>query len=180
MTYRRRRSAGETHPTVYARVLRLKHIHPGGLLCFLLFEGSVAIALLMALAEFVTWLGVILLPLLVAALVKVNDLVAGVFTRTDVYRRGRTVVLRPGIWARGVASVPTNGAAPVEAADAASAHAGPAGAVYGVSSARRNEDSSVGVATRVTPARRRRRATNQRQFIPVSALRTADRVGSGR
>jgi len=176
VTYRRRRSSGETHPTIYARALRLKHIHPGGLACFLLFEGAMAIAVLMALAEFVNWWAVLLLPVLVAALVKVNDLVAGVFSRTDVYRRGRIVVLRPVIWARGVASVPANSGGPVQAADAASVAARRPSAVYGVSSARRNEDTSIGVARPVTP-RGHRRATNQRRFVPVTALRTAGRAG---
>ena len=69
---------------------------------FLLLEGSFAIAALMALAEFVNWWAVILLPLTVAIFVKINDVVAGVFSRPDLYRRGRTTVLRPVIWACGV------------------------------------------------------------------------------
>jgi hypothetical protein len=140
----------------------------------LLFEGSIAIAGLMALAEFVNWWGVVLLPLTVAMFVKINDFVAGVFSRTDVYRHGRTTVLRPVIWARGVASVPI-AAAPVAAESAAGSSAGsiplrPASAIYGVSFARRNDDASVGAPV-ISRQSGRRRATNQRGFITTAALR---------
>jgi hypothetical protein len=155
-------------------VLRLKHTHPGGIFCFLLLEGSFGIAGLMALAELVNWWGVILLPLTVAIFVKINDLVAGVFSRPDLYRRGRTTVLRPVIWARGVASVP------VPTGDQASESAAPAmaewvpprapSAMYGVSLARRNDDASVG-APAITRPTTRRHATNQRRFITATALR---------
>ena len=175
MSYRRRRSSGETHPTLYARALRLKHIHPGGLMCFLLFEGAIALAALMVLAEFVTWQSVILLPLAVAIVMKINDTVAGVFSRTD-RRRGRTYVLRPVIWARGVARVPSSTAwPPVQRADAAAVPIGRPSAVYGVSYARRNDDDSVGapVAPRYTG---RRRARNQRRFVPMTPLHEMDRA----
>jgi hypothetical protein len=171
MTYRRRRSSAESHPTWYARMLRLEHTHPGGILCFLLLEGSFAIAALMALAEFVNWWAVILLPLTVAIFVKINDVIAGVFSRPDLYRRGRTTVLRPVIWARGVASVPTAvGVAGTEPAAPGSAVAGTAvagtavagtaewvprrapSAMYGVSRARRNDDASVGAPAVNRPA----------------------------
>jgi hypothetical protein len=174
MTYRRRRSSAESHPTWYARVLRLKHTHPGGILCFLLLEGSFAIAGLMALAEFVNWWGVVLLPLTVAIFVKINDLVAGVFSRPDLYRRGRTTVLRPVIWARGVASVPmaadaqTNGSGPTATAEWVPPRA--PSAMYGVSHARRNDDASVGAPVVTRPVNRRH-ATNQRRFITATALR---------
>ena len=64
-------------PPLYARVLRLRHIRPGGLLCFLFFEGSVALGILLALAELAPWWSALVLPGVVAAMVKVNDLVAG-------------------------------------------------------------------------------------------------------
>jgi hypothetical protein len=174
MTYRRRRSSAECHPTWYARVLRLKHTHPGGIVCFLLLEGSFAIAGLMALAEFVNWWGVILLPLTVAVFVKINDLVAGLFSRPDLYRRSRTTVLRPVIWARGVASVPM--AAGVQADELGAPSMAEwvppraPSAMYGVSLARRNDDASVGVPVVTRPANRRH-ATNQRRFITATALR---------
>ena len=180
MTYRRRRSSAESHPTWYARVLRLKHTHPGGIVCFLLLEGSFAIAALMALAEFVNWWGVVLLPLTVAVFVKINDVIAGVFSRPDLYRRGRTTVLRPVIWARGVASVPiAAGAQPSELGAPTVAEWIPPrapSAMYGVSLARRNDDASVGApvtrpAKVVTRPANRHHATNQRRFITAAALR---------
>ena len=61
---------------VYARALRLRYLHPGGLLCFLFFEGSIALGVLLALAEFAPWWGIIVLPLTVALMVKLNDVVA--------------------------------------------------------------------------------------------------------
>lgn len=62
---------------LYARALKLKHIHPSGLMCFLFFEGSVALAVLLALAELVDWLAVGVLPLSIAVMVKINDVIAG-------------------------------------------------------------------------------------------------------
>lgn len=62
---------------LYARILRLKHITPSGLLCFVFLEGAVALGALLALAELVSWWGVIVLPLTVALMVKLNDVIAG-------------------------------------------------------------------------------------------------------
>jgi hypothetical protein len=71
--------SGEAAPKrpLYARVLRLHYVHPGGLLCFAFFEGMILLAILLALAELVTWWVVIILPATVAAMVKVNDVIAG-------------------------------------------------------------------------------------------------------
>jgi hypothetical protein len=66
---------------LYARVLRLRHIHPSGLWCFLFFEGMLAVGVLFALAEFVSWWAVPVLPAVVGVMVKVNDLVAGGLAR---------------------------------------------------------------------------------------------------
>lgn len=65
-------------PPLYARVLRLRHVHPSGLLCFLYLEGMIALGVLLALAELMSWWVVPVLPLVVAAAVKLNDLVAGI------------------------------------------------------------------------------------------------------
>jgi hypothetical protein len=46
-----------------------------------LFEGSIALALLMALTELVSWWVVLVLPLAVAGMVKLNDLIAGTLER---------------------------------------------------------------------------------------------------
>ncbi|RKR87739.1 hypothetical protein BDK92_2031 [Micromonospora pisi] len=67
---------------LYSRVLRLHHVDPGGLLCFLFFEGTVALGLLLALAELVNWWGVLVLPMTVAVMVKMNDLVAAAVVRS--------------------------------------------------------------------------------------------------
>lgn len=67
---------------LYARVLRLRHLNPSGVLCFLLFEGSLAVGVLVALAELTSWWSVLVLPATVAAMVKVNDLVAGALGRS--------------------------------------------------------------------------------------------------
>jgi hypothetical protein len=58
-------------------VLRLKHLRPGGVLCFVFFEGAIALGILMTLAELVSSWIIVLLPLTVAVAVKFNDVVAG-------------------------------------------------------------------------------------------------------
>jgi hypothetical protein len=72
----------EPYRPLYARVLGLRFVNPGGVLCFLFFEGSVALAALLALAELVSWWAVLVLPAVVAAMVKLNDVVAEVVIRT--------------------------------------------------------------------------------------------------
>jgi hypothetical protein len=60
---------------LYVRALRLRHLHLDGLASFLLFECMIATAVLLGLAELVSWWAVLVLPGVVAAMVKVNDLV---------------------------------------------------------------------------------------------------------
>ncbi|MCW3816807.1 hypothetical protein ONA91_20380 [Micromonospora sp. DR5-3] len=72
----------ERYRPLYARVLGLRFVNPGGVLCFLFFEGTMALAVLLALAELVTWWAVLVLPAAVAAMVKLNDMVAEVVMRT--------------------------------------------------------------------------------------------------
>lgn len=96
----------DRHQPLYARVLRLDHLRPGGLLCFLLFEGAIVLAVLLSLAELVNWWSVIVLPLVVAGLVKVNDFVAGIFARA------RRVAYPP---VRGVVRVVGTATAPMPA-----------------------------------------------------------------
>lgn len=67
---------------LYARVLGLQYLAPSGFLCFVFLEGAVALGVLLALAELVSWWGVLVLPLTVAAMVKLNDVVAGALIRT--------------------------------------------------------------------------------------------------
>jgi hypothetical protein len=66
---------------LYARVLRLRHIHPSGVWCFLYFEGMIALGVLLALTELVSWWVVLVLPAVVAVMVKANDLLAGALAR---------------------------------------------------------------------------------------------------
>ncbi|GGM16161.1 MULTISPECIES: hypothetical protein [Micromonospora] len=67
---------------LYARLLGLRFVNPGGVLCFLFFEGAVALAALLALAELVDWSAVLILPAAVALMVKLNDMVAEAVVRT--------------------------------------------------------------------------------------------------
>ena len=62
-------------------MLRLRHLSPSGFLCFVFLEGAVALGFLLALAELVSWWGVLVLPITVAVMVKLNDVVAGALTR---------------------------------------------------------------------------------------------------
>lgn len=66
---------------LYARMLGLRHVMPSGFLCFVFLEGAVALGFLLALAELVSWWGVLVLPATVAVMVKLNDVVAGALTR---------------------------------------------------------------------------------------------------
>jgi hypothetical protein len=75
--------------SLYARALRLHHVRPGQALRLLYVEGAVALAGLAALAELASWWSVLVLPVLVAALVKVEDVATG-------YRRARRT---GGAWA---------------------------------------------------------------------------------
>src|SRR6266508_183693 len=73
-----RKATGKRDPRpMYARALRLKYIHPGSVLCFLFLEGTLAVGLLLALAELAPWWIIPVLVLAVAAMVKLNDVIAG-------------------------------------------------------------------------------------------------------
>jgi hypothetical protein len=62
-------------------MLRLRAIRPGPVPTFLLFEGSVMAASLLVLADLVKPWGLIAIPVAVAIMVKLNDIVAGVLRR---------------------------------------------------------------------------------------------------
>ncbi|SCL22171.1 hypothetical protein [Micromonospora inyonensis] len=72
----------ERYRPLYARILGLRFVNPGGVLCFLFFEGTVALAALLALAELTSWWAVLLLPAAVAVMVKLNDIVAASVVRS--------------------------------------------------------------------------------------------------
>ncbi|WP_199037175.1 hypothetical protein [Glycomyces salinus] len=86
--YRHGRVSRPSRPW-YARALGLRHIYLSHPWCVVLFEGSIALGLLMALTELVSWWVVPVLPLAVAAMVKANDVIAGA-----VDRAGRRTKLR--------------------------------------------------------------------------------------
>jgi hypothetical protein len=67
------RSKVPSRAPLYVRALRLQQLHVGGLASFLLFECMIAIGVLLALAELVSWWAVLILPVAVAIMVKVND-----------------------------------------------------------------------------------------------------------
>jgi hypothetical protein len=73
-----------TRPTsLYARALGLRHLNLSGVQCLLFGEGSLALGILLALAELTSWWAVVVLPVTVAGLVKINDVVAGAFASTS-------------------------------------------------------------------------------------------------
>jgi hypothetical protein len=93
---------------VYIRLLRLRHLKPHPVVTFLLFEGSIGLSVLLALAEIVNWWGLVAIPVAVAVMVKLNDVVAGSLGRPlavspagaahllDRAVIGRSPVPRPG------------------------------------------------------------------------------------
>ena len=61
---------------LYFRLLGVRHLRAGPVAAFVLFEGSIAVAGLLALADIVTWWGSIAIPVTVAIMVKIHDRVA--------------------------------------------------------------------------------------------------------
>jgi hypothetical protein len=68
----------------YARLLRLRHIDLNGYLSLVLFEGSAAVALLLAYAGLMDPWGVAAVPVAVAVMVKFHDVITGVLARPAV------------------------------------------------------------------------------------------------
>jgi len=120
------RSGPAERAPLYARVLRLRGVHPGGLLCFLFFEGMIALGALLALAELTSWWAVPVLPVTVAVMVKVNDVIAvlGRVPAPAVARATAPVPAAPApalaeiAVARGTASVPVQVTGRAKAAEA--------------------------------------------------------------
>ena len=79
----------------YARVLRLRHLNPSSTVCFVFLEGATAFAIILALAELIPMWGVVLLPVCIAAMVKLNDLVAGAAVRAAAPRPAGASTRRP-------------------------------------------------------------------------------------
>lgn len=107
---------------MYAKVLGLQYLRPSNLLCFVFFEGAIALAALLALAELAQWWVVLVLPLSVAAMVKLNDVIAGSVLRAGSNQApkafGRAAV--PGAAVRGTAvrGTAVRGAAAIAGASA--------------------------------------------------------------
>lgn len=131
---KRKRGPDRARP-LYARALRLDYLQLSGVACLFLFEGMIALAVLLSLAELVAWWSVIILPLTVAILVKINDAVASLFGRSKM---GRRLSL-----ARGVAQVRDP-----------------------------REDMPTMIIRGGPPRQIRRRAYNERLFVPTPLHRT--------
>ncbi len=109
------RSSGTTRP-LYFRALRIRHLRVRPWVVFLLFEGSFVLAILLAFAEIVDWWGVLIIPAVVAIMVKVNDMVAAAMLEPLAEAQLRT----PGVVPRratGWSSVPRTGRLTTEIAD---------------------------------------------------------------
>ncbi|WP_407924640.1 hypothetical protein [Catellatospora vulcania] len=108
------------HRPLYARVLGLQYVRPSNLMCFLFFEGTVALAVLLSLAELTGWWAVAVLPASVAVMVKLNDVIAGATTRSGgTSARSRGTATRPKSATRRAPAQPTvrlRVAAPAETA----------------------------------------------------------------
>jgi hypothetical protein len=112
--WRRRAPASQCRPwagsPVYARLLRLRSIRPGGLLCFLFFEGSIGLSVLLVLAELTSIWALVAVPVSVAAMVKLNDVLAGLHRRAPriepEVRRVPPRSVNAGPVVRGQATVP--------------------------------------------------------------------------
>jgi hypothetical protein len=72
---------------LYWRLLRLRYTRPNGWLRALYFEGAVALGVVLVLADVASVWTIVVLPLIVAVVVKANDVVAG--SLRAVYRQPR-------------------------------------------------------------------------------------------
>lgn len=82
---------------LYWRLLRLRRVRPRPAITFLLFEGSIVLGALLALADLVTWWGAAAVPIAVAVMVKLNDVVAStLYLRPLAEAQLRTPRLRDG------------------------------------------------------------------------------------
>jgi hypothetical protein len=80
---------------LYFRVLGVRHLRVNPVVVFLLFEGSIAVGALLALADIVNVWGVIAIPVAVAIMVKVHDRVARALVQPlAVVQMGATRPLR--------------------------------------------------------------------------------------
>lgn len=123
---------------LYFRLLRVRHLKVRPWLAFLLFEGSFGLGILLALADIVNYWGIIVIPVAVAAMVKINDMITGAMLAplADAQLRTPRILQRR---ASGKSPVPRTGrmTAPIDDDDAvADPDARPDGVVRGVARAR--------------------------------------------
>jgi hypothetical protein len=78
-----------TRPPLYFRLLRVRHLRPRSWTAFVLFEGSIVLGLLLALADIVNGWGVLAVPLAVAVMVKIHDSVAAAVAARPVTGRSK-------------------------------------------------------------------------------------------
>ena len=73
-----------TRRPLYPRLLHLQHIHPNAWQRALLGEGALAIAVLLVLADLATAWTLLVLPVAVAVVVKLHDVLAGHLSADDL------------------------------------------------------------------------------------------------
>ncbi|WP_213454056.1 hypothetical protein, partial [Rhizomonospora bruguierae] len=163
-----------THRPLYARVLNLRHLRPGGLLCFLYFEGSLAVGILLALVEVIPWWGILVLPAIVAAMVKINDLIAGPLAGTaPATGRGRQAPASRQMTAVGRAVVAGSPPAPLTPAAPGAPVAAAVSAVSAVSA-----EEAAGPGTPAGLAQARAATTAARYDSPPSGQRYGNSTAS--
>ena len=69
---------------LYPRLLHLQHIHPNAWQRALLGEGALAVAVLLVLADLATAWTLLVLPIAVAVVVKLHDILAGQLSSDDL------------------------------------------------------------------------------------------------
>jgi hypothetical protein len=93
---------------LYFRLLRVRHLKARPWVVFLLFEGSIGLAILLALAEIVNLWGLLAIPVAVAAMVKVNDVITGAMLEPLAHAQLRTPRIVP-LRVTGYSAVPRTG-----------------------------------------------------------------------
>lgn len=82
---RRLLASGSDGEPFYPRLLRLKHVRPNGWQRAALFEGMVLLGAVAALADRASSWAPVILPAVAAAIVKFNDVLAGLLPRRRPY-----------------------------------------------------------------------------------------------
>lgn len=82
---------------LYFRILRVRHLNLRPSTTFVLFEGSIALGILLTLADLVEWWGMLAVPAAVAIMVKLQDVIAGVLIRPLALAQLRTPRLLDGL-----------------------------------------------------------------------------------